>query len=131
VNRTSRPHASTLPCLFATLSNKYSELKQCDIKSEPRYRQASGDKIKGRVKLFAKYFTEISSLIDSLKDYSICERHYNQIVNNDFLLEKLKSEDNYIPDFFLKKANEKNLRRLIIIQLFKKPWRNKIRIIFY
>ena len=96
MNRTSRPFAGTLPCLFSTLSDKYSEkqLKQCDIKSGQHFRQASGDKVKDRVKLFAKYFTELFSLIDSLNDYSICERHYNQIVNNDSLLEKLKAEDN-------------------------------------
>ena len=102
MNRTSRPFAGTLPCLFSTLSDKYSEkqLKQCDIKSGQRFRQASGDKVKDRVKLFAKYFTELYSLIDFLDDYSICIRHYNQIIATDTLLKKLRAGDNSISSSF-------------------------------
>ena len=47
------------------------------------------DKANERVKIFAEYFPELFLLIYSLDNYSICVRHYNQIITSNFL-EKLK-----------------------------------------
>ena len=47
------------------------------------------NKVKGCVKQFSRYFIDVC-----LDNYSICERHYNQIVANNSFLEKLKENDN-------------------------------------
>ena len=49
-------------------------------KSNQYWRQASGNAVKERLQLFTEYFPELSSLIDTLANYSLCEKHYNQIV---------------------------------------------------
>ena len=46
-----------------------------------------------RVQLFTKYFPELFSLSNSLEDYSLCERHYNQIVASNSLLQTLQAGD--------------------------------------
>ena len=99
----TRP-ANILPCLFDGLSIKYpeSQLTTCKVGMQ-KYRHASGLAARERVKLFAKYFPELSLLCDSLEDYSICEKHYNQIIVTDTFLEKLKKADNSPEDFQRKK----------------------------
>jgi hypothetical protein len=42
-----------------------------------------------RVAEAAKYFPELTSLLDSLVDYSLCERHYNQVVVRDSFINQL------------------------------------------
>ena len=98
VYKTPKSSASTLPCLFATLTEKYSEchLKSCETKTDQIWRKASGLVAKERIKPFFKYFPELSLLSNSLDDYSICERHYNQIIANNSFLEKLKENNNSI-----------------------------------
>ena len=88
---------SDLPCLFGSLVEKY-RLGPCDdTNCDKKYwRRASGNKANERVKIFAKYFSELFLLIHSLDNYSICVRHYNQIITSNVLLEKLKAEDNSI-----------------------------------
>jgi hypothetical protein len=82
--------ASDLPCLFGSLVKKY-QLGPCyDTNCDKKYwRRASGNKANERVKIFAEYFPELFLLIYSLDNYSICVRHYNQIITSNFL-EKLK-----------------------------------------
>ena len=87
----SRIAANELPCLFEVLTIKYPEsLPPCGTKENQMWRFAAVEKIK----IMAKYFSELSLLIQSLDNYSICVRHYNQIVTSNILLEKLKAEDN-------------------------------------
>jgi len=72
VNKTSRPLASTLPCLFAELVDIYSkshDLKSCEIKINQSWRWTSEKAVMKRVQLFTKYFPELSSLSNSL-DYN-------------------------------------------------------------
>ena len=47
MNKAPKPSANTLPCLFATLTEKYADkqLKPCETKSEQHIRRASGDKV--------------------------------------------------------------------------------------
>ena len=88
--------ASDLPCLFASLVQKY-QLGPCDdtnTNSDKKYwKRASGNKSNEHVKIFC---SELSLLIQSLGNYSICVRHYNQIVTSNVLLEKLKAIDDSI-----------------------------------
>jgi len=89
--------ASDLPCLFASLVQKYQLVPCDDTNSDKKYwKRASGSKANERVKIFAKYFSELSLLIQSLDNYSICVRHYNQIVTSNVLLEKLKAIDDSV-----------------------------------
>ena len=47
----------------------------------------------------AKYLPELSSLLDSLDNYSICERHYNQvIVKKSFVKQLTKLDDSSFSD---------------------------------
>src|SRR5207248_10306906 len=88
--------------------DKYSEsLKPCEFKSKKYIKNATGKKVKERVVLFAKYFTELYSLIDFLDDYSICIRHYNQIIATDTLLKKLREGDNSISSSFKESQQKK------------------------
>ena len=91
MEKTQKQTVNTLPCLFATLTQQYSErhLKSRETKTDQIWRKASGFVAKERIKPFTKYFPELSSLSSSLDNYSICERHYNQIVANNSFFEKM------------------------------------------
>jgi hypothetical protein len=96
VTTKKRPKAITLPCLFATLTEIYSSSSQlalCETKQKQRWRHASGEVVLERIGHFAKYFPELVSLSESLENYSFCERHYNQIIATNHLLEHLKTLD--------------------------------------
>src|ERR1044072_898837 len=103
--------AKDLPCLFNFLVNKYlnSQLLQCEVKESQRWRYASGDVAINKIKAMVKYFSELSSLLNSLKNYSICEKHYNQIVAKNFLIKQLEV-DNQIY-LLSEEENEENERK--------------------
>jgi hypothetical protein len=104
--------ANTLQCLFDGLSIKYpeSQLTTCKVGIQ-KYRHASGLAARERVKLFIKYFPELSLLCDSLENYSICEKHYNQIIVTDNFLEKLKKAN----DTSEETSQQKKLRHTLSI----------------
>ena len=91
MNKTPIPPVNNLPCLFAMFIQEY-KLSPCETKSDQTWRRASGSKVVGRVNIFAKYITDLSLLINSLNEYSVCEKHYNQIIMTNNILEKLKAE---------------------------------------
>jgi hypothetical protein len=107
----SRP-ASELPCLFEALARKYPEsLLPCEIKENQTWRFASGDAAVKRINIMAKYFPELFLLIDFLEDYSLCQKHYNQVVAKDLLLKNLKKTDTLITS--LEETEENNQRKRI------------------
>src|SRR5688572_28999039 len=62
----SRPAASELPCLFEALATKYPEsLSLCGTKENQMWRFASGNAAVERINIMAKYFPELSLLLDS------------------------------------------------------------------
>ena len=71
--------ARNLPCVFDSLS-KNIQLAPCETKENQRWRHVSASAAAGSLTKMAKYLPELSSLLDSLDNYSICERHYNQVV---------------------------------------------------
>src|SRR6266480_2940629 len=81
-NTTLKP--KDLPCLFKRF------VEMCETKEKLKWRFASGEKSTERVKLLAKYFPELTSLPNSLENYSICEKHYNQLIANNYFIENLK-----------------------------------------
>jgi hypothetical protein len=105
----SRP-ASELPCLFEALARKYPEsLLLCETKENQTWRFASGDAAVKRINIMAKYFPELFLLIDFLEDYSLCQKHYNQVVAKDLLLNNLKKTDTLIT---LEETEENNQKKI-------------------
>ena len=41
----------------------------------------------------AKYFPALSLLLDSLENYSLCEKHYNHIIARKYFIEQLTKQD--------------------------------------
>ena len=85
-----------LPCLFESLANEYdeSQLARCETKQSQRWRHATANVAAKRITEMAKYFPELSALLDSLENYSLCERHYNQIVvNKSYIKRAIKLSD--------------------------------------
>ncbi|CAG8508152.1 6603_t:CDS:2 [Scutellospora calospora] len=97
---TSKPEAKNLPCIFDSLADKYpkSQLVQCEVKENQRRRHASAEMAVNRIAIVAQHFPELSLLLNSLENYSLCERHYNQIVAKNSFINKLqensKEKDN-------------------------------------
>ena len=95
-NTTLKP--KDLPCLFERF------VEMCETKEK---RFASGEKPTERAKLLAKYFPELFSLLNSLENYSICEKHYNQLVANNYFIECLKKIDNSSSTYFIEENERK------------------------
>lgn len=91
----SKSNAKFLPCLFNSFAIKYpeSQLAQCETKENQRWRHALADAVIKRITEMAKYFPELSLLLDSLENYSLCERHYNQVIAKDSFIKQLKAND--------------------------------------
>ena len=82
-----RPQAKDLPCAFALLFPLYHHrgLKECETKKSQTKRHASTKKLKTRLSLFNDFFPELVEIQTHLEDYSICERHYNQLIVQEHL----------------------------------------------
>src|SRR3989337_1168431 len=96
----SKPNAKFLPCLFNSFANKYpeSQLAQCETKENQRWRHAFADAVIKRITETAKYFPELYLLLDSLDNYSLCERHYNQVIAKNSFIKQLKANDSIFLD---------------------------------
>jgi len=83
--------ARNLPCVF----EEYS----ASTMRNQRWRHASASAAAKSLTKMAKYLPELSSLLDSLDNYSICERHYNQvIVKKSFMKQLTKLDDSRFSD---------------------------------
>jgi hypothetical protein len=99
----NKAKTDTKPCLFGSLVCIYPEdLLKCETKENQRWRNASKITVIHRINLFVPYITELTTLKDYLENYSICERHYNQIIVNNALLNKFKNNA---------EANERSIKR--------------------
>jgi len=95
-----------LPCLFEVLTIKYPEsLPPCRTKEDQKWRFTSGNAAVEKIKIMAKYFSELSLLLDSLESYSLCGKHYNQVVAKDLLFKNLKKAG------ILEETEENNQRK--------------------
>ena len=90
-----RESIRNLPCLFAGLVEKYNEvgLKPCETNLSQRWRHASTQDTARRLTFYHDHFPELSDLYSSLDSYSLCERHYNQVIVTDQLSQHLKVPD--------------------------------------
>ena len=91
----SKLNAKILPCLFNFFANKYpeSQLLQCETKENQRWRHASASAIIEKISKIAKYFPELSSLFNFLENYSLYERHYNQVIAKNSFIKQLKANN--------------------------------------
>jgi hypothetical protein len=82
VSAFQKPRAKDLSCLFAELVEKYNEvgLKTCETKESQKWRHASNQETAKRLTHYHNYLPELFNLHSVLESYSICERHYNQII---------------------------------------------------
>src|SRR6185369_11776390 len=61
-------------------------LKTCETKESQKWRHASNQETANRLTHYHNCLPELSNLHSVLESYSICERHYNQIiVTNHFI----------------------------------------------
>ena len=77
--------------LFADLVDTYSQdgLRSCETKETQVWRHASNQETVKRLALYHNYLPELANLHSSLSFYSICERHYNQIVASNHFYQHL------------------------------------------
>ncbi|RHZ87941.1 hypothetical protein Glove_28g33 [Diversispora epigaea] len=95
--------AQYLPCLFKNLVEKYNHigLSICDTKQNQRARHATGKVVIAKLQSFICYFPKLNYLQNQLNEFSICEKHYNQvIVKDNIFIKKLNqstslNESNY------------------------------------
>ncbi|CAG8803268.1 5358_t:CDS:1, partial [Racocetra fulgida] len=71
-----------LPCALAALVllHEGSGLLECETKESQTIRYA-----KSRLPLYHSFFPELVQIQTHLEDFSLCEKHYNQLVVSDFL----------------------------------------------
>ncbi|CAG8800257.1 15191_t:CDS:2, partial [Gigaspora rosea] len=84
-----------LPCAFATLVPLYKNLGllECETKSSQTMRHASSKLLQDCLPLYNNFFPELVQIQTHLEDFSLCEKHYNQIVVSDFLCQMLVSSN--------------------------------------
>ncbi|CAG8655031.1 17025_t:CDS:2, partial [Gigaspora rosea] len=81
-----------LPCLFKFLTEDYpgSELAKCETLEKKRWRHADSPMVENKAKTLVKYLPKLSPLLGSLNDYSVCQKHYNNIIIKNFFLEQIE-----------------------------------------
>jgi hypothetical protein len=92
---TSKQETKNLPCIFASFVDKYPEtqLVECETKEKQRWRRASAKAAMSKITILAECFSELNLLLDSLEDYSLCEKHYNQVIAKDYFINKLRRDN--------------------------------------
>jgi hypothetical protein len=85
------PINKNLSCLFEEFNQKYPEslIVKCETKENQKWRNATGEAAVKKINIMAKYFPELSLMINSLENYLICEKHYNQIIAKDIFIQNL------------------------------------------
>ncbi|RHZ73180.1 hypothetical protein Glove_232g221 [Diversispora epigaea] len=89
-------------CIIVFLAKNYSnsqlvdQLKTCKTEEKQKWRHASADAAVKKLTEIAKYFPELTLLLDSLENYSLCEKHYNNIVAKSSFIKQLTETDNSI-----------------------------------
>src|SRR6266498_4113452 len=91
----SKLNAKNLPCLFNFFANSYleSKLAQCKVKEDQKWQHASANVAIKRITEIAKYFPELFLLFNSLENYSLCEKYYNQVIAKNFFIKQLKANN--------------------------------------
>ncbi|CAG8705709.1 10948_t:CDS:2, partial [Gigaspora rosea] len=102
--------AKELPCLFKFLIGDYpgSELAKCETLEKQKWRHADAPMVVNKAKALVKYLPKLSPFLNSLTDYSVCQKHYNNIIVKNFVLEQLEKVGDSV--FFIPmKKNKKKI----------------------
>jgi len=93
----TKPEAKDLPCLFDSLVKEHDEIQfvGCETKENQRWRRASTSTATKAITEMAKYFPQLSVFLDSLENYALCERHYNQVVVNKSFVKRVTKPPTY------------------------------------
>src|SRR6266498_943247 len=91
----SKLNAKNLHYLFNFFANNYpkSKLAQCEVKEDQKWRHALANAAIKRIIKIAKYFSELFLLLNSLENYSLCEKYYNQVIAKNFFIKQLKANN--------------------------------------
>ncbi|CAG8617549.1 3713_t:CDS:2, partial [Dentiscutata heterogama] len=91
MNPSQRPRAKDLPCVFANLVPLYQKygLKECEIKESQVKQHASSEATKNRLQIYNTFFPELDQIQTRLDSFSLCERHYNQLIVSNNLYQNL------------------------------------------
>lgn len=83
--------AREFPCLFVALIETYNKvgLKSCETKESQVWRYASGGQAAKRLPRYHEFIPELIDLQPFLNSYSICEKHYNQIISTNYFYQQL------------------------------------------
>ncbi|CAG8774432.1 17483_t:CDS:1, partial [Racocetra fulgida] len=80
-----------LPCTLAPSVSLHegSGLLDCETKDSQTIRHADSKLAKNRLPLYNSFFPELVQIQTHLEDFSLCEKHYNQLIISDFLRQVL------------------------------------------
>ena len=62
------------------ITYKQKGLKECETKQSQTWRHASTKEVANRLSLYQPFIPELIQLQTSLELYSLCEKHYNQVI---------------------------------------------------
>ncbi|RIB19418.1 hypothetical protein C2G38_2307036 [Gigaspora rosea] len=83
VSTYQRPKAHTLKCIFADLVERYKafSLRPCETSELQTWRHADSANIAKNLLKYHDYIPKLAERQSSLTKYSICQIHYNQVIN--------------------------------------------------
>ncbi|CAG8666191.1 3106_t:CDS:2, partial [Racocetra persica] len=73
-------------------SGLLNRIEKCKTKKRQQWRNASANAATKKLTELAKYFFEFTPFVESLKNYFLCERHYNQIITKPSFIKQLTNE---------------------------------------
>ncbi|KAF0475771.1 hypothetical protein F8M41_024574 [Gigaspora margarita] len=104
MSESQKIRAQDLPYVFENLVEKYEGigLKSCKTKETQRWRHASAQEAARQLTFYFPYFTELANLRSSTV-YSLCEKHYNQLIvsNNLYNLLQGSTEEHNEPGLMI------------------------------
>ncbi|CAG8819784.1 14922_t:CDS:2, partial [Gigaspora margarita] len=66
------------------------ELTTCETMENQKIRNATGPKVIQKINILVEYYSELEEVLESLNEYVVCQKHYNQVIRNDNFIEKLQ-----------------------------------------
>ncbi|CAG8517829.1 12307_t:CDS:1 [Dentiscutata heterogama] len=80
-----------ITCVLASSVSLHngSGLLECETKERQTIRHADSKLAKSRLPLYNSFFPELIQIQTHLEDFSLCEKHYNQLVVSNFLRQVL------------------------------------------
>ncbi|CAG8638605.1 10566_t:CDS:2, partial [Dentiscutata heterogama] len=86
-----------LPCALASSVSLHdsSGLLECETKERQTIWHADSNLAKNRLPLYNSFFPELIQIQTHLEDFSLCEKHYNQLIVSDFLRQQARTEHAY------------------------------------